>query len=455
MLVMSIDEPGPTGQFMLMSIVKTVTMADAPEITVYILIMLLCLLISAICAGAENAFFSHRDSDVADLRDDKSAVSKMILSILERPKHLLATILLLNSLANVAFVLISILLTEKLFDLEALPWLKFFVEAIVVTIIVLVFGEVMPKVFATQHYRSSARFLVYPMRTFTWVLWPFTHLLVKFGSVLERTVKVRANELTPEELSRAIDMATDEDDAKQEKEILKGIVNMGTIQVKQIMRSRVDMTAVAKDVDFHKLLGVIREAGFSRMPVYDKTVDAIVGVLSIKSLIPHLDAGTDFAWQQFVKAPYFIPENKTIDDTLQEMRTNHNHLAIVVDEFGGTSGMITMEDILEEVFGDMQDEFDDDEEQAFVEMGNGVWVFEAKVLLVDFIRETELPIDMFDHLELESDSLGGMVSERLGRMPKRGDEVQVGKVRFRVESADMRRVKKIKITMEESHAGEE
>jgi len=140
---------------------------------------------------------------------------------------------------------------------------------------------------------------------------------------------------------------------------------------------------------------------------------------------------------------------------LQEMRTNHNHLAIVVDEFGGTSGMITMEDILEEVFGDMQDEFDDDEEQAFVEMGNGVWVFEAKVLLVDFIRETELPMDMFDHLELESDSLGGMVSERLGRMPKRGDEVQVGKVRFRVESADMRRVKKIKITMEESHAGEE
>ena len=176
--------------------------------------------------------------------------------------------------------------------------------------------------------------------------------------------------------------------------------------------------------------------------------------MSIKSLIPHLDAGTDFAWQQFVKAPYFIPENKTIDDTLQEMRTNHNHLAIVVDEFGGTSGMITMEDILEEVFGDMQDEFDD-EEKAFVEMGNGVWVFEAKVLLVDFIRETELPIDMFDHLELESDSLGGMVSERLGRMPKRGDEVQVGKVRFRVESADMRRVKKIKISIVKTDAGEE
>ena len=446
---MSIDEPGPTGGFAILNIVKTVTVADAPEIAVYVLIMLLCLLIAAICAGSENAFFSHRDSEVEDLRDDKSGASKMILSILEKPKHLLATILLLNSLVNVAFVLISILLTEKLFDLEALPWLKFFVEAIVVTVIILVFGEVMPKVFATQHYRSSARFLVYPMRTFTWVLWPFTHLLVKFGSVLERRVNVKTNELTPEELTRAIDMATDEEDAKQEKEILKGIVNMGTIQVKQIMRSRIDMTAVSKDLDFHKLLGVIREAGFSRMPVYDKTIDVIVGVLNIKSLIPHLDAGMDFAWQQFVKSPYFIPENKTIDDTLQEMRTNHNHLAIVVDEFGGTSGMITMEDILEEVFGDMQDEFDDDE-KAFVEMGNGVWVFEAKVLLVDFMRETELPTDMFDHLELESDSLGGMVSERLGRMPKRGDEIRVGKVLFRVESADVRRVKKIKIAIEKS-----
>ena len=450
---MSIDEPGPTGGFAVLNIVKTVTVADAPEIAVYVLIMLLCLLIAAICAGSENAFFSHRDSDVEDLRDDKSGASKMILSILEKPKHLLATILLLNSLVNVAFVLISILLTEKLFDLAALPWLKFFVEAIVVTVIILVFGEVMPKVFATQHYRSSARFLVYPMRTFTWVLWPFTHLLVKFGSVLERRVKVKTNELTPEELTRAIDMATDEEDAKQEKEILKGIVNMGTIQVKQIMRSRIEMTAVSKDLDFHKLLGVIREAGFSRMPVYDKTIDVIVGVLNIKSLIPHLDAGLDFAWQQFVKSPYFIPENKTIDDTLQEMRTNHNHLAIVVDEFGGTSGMITMEDILEEVFGDMQDEFDDDE-KAFVELGNGVWVFEAKVLLVDFMRETELPTDMFDHLELESDSLGGMVSERLGRMPKRGDEIRVGKVLFRVESADVRRVKKIKIAIEKSDVGE-
>ena len=251
----------------------------------------------------------------------------------------------------------------------------------------------------------------------------------------------------------AIDMATDQEDAQQEKEILKGIVNMGSIQVKQIMRSRVDMTAVERSTDYHKLLAVVRESGFSRIPVYDKTIDAIVGVLSIKRLIPHLDAGSDFDWMQFVKAPYFIPENKAIDDTLGEMRTNHNHLAIVVDEFGGTSGMITMEDILDEVFGDMQDEFDD-EEKGYVQLKEGVYVFEAKVLMVDFVREVGLPIDLFEHLELESDSLGGMVSERLGRMPKRGDEVAVGQVQFKVESADARKVKKIRVTIEKNHVGE-
>jgi gliding motility-associated protein GldE len=450
--MMSIDDPGPAG-LIFQTIVQPISAADVPEIVVYVLILLLCLGIAAICASSENAFYSHRDSDTEALREEKSTTAKSILELLGRPKQLLATILLLNSLVNVAFVLIAILLTEKLFNLEALPWLKFFVEAIVVTVIILVFGEVIPKVFATQNYRTSARFLVFPMRAFIWFFSPFTFLLVRFGSLLERGMKPKTQELTPEELSMAIDMATDEEDAQQEKEILKGIVNMGSIQVKQIMRSRIDMTAVERSADYHKLLSVIRESGFSRIPVYEKNIDSIVGVLSIKHLIPHLDESASFDWTQFVKAPYFIPENKAIDDTLAEMRTNHKHLAIVVDEFGGTSGMITMEDILDEVFGDMQDEFDD-EEKGYVRIKEGVFVFEGKVLLVDFIREVGLPIDLFDHLELESDSLGGMISERLGRMPKRGDEVTVGQVQFKVESADARKTKKVRVTIENSHVEE-
>lgn len=444
--MMSTDDPGPTGLFLLNAIVKPLSAGDVPEILVYVVFLVLLLIVSAICSSSENAFFSHRDSDTELLKEEKSKTSRMILALLDRPKQLLATMLLLNSLVNVAFVLISILLTERLFDLQTLPWLKFFVEAIVVTVVILVFGEVVPKVFATQNYQLAARFLVYPMRTFVWLCSPFTYLLVKFGSFLEKQVKPQANELTPEELTRAIDMATDQEDAQQEKEILKGIVNMSNMQVKQIMRSRVDMTAIEKGLDFHKLLAVVRDTGFSRMPVYDKSIDVIIGVLNIKSLIPHLDADASFGWQQFLKAPYFIPENKAIDDTLGEMRSNHNHIAIVVDEFGGTSGMITMEDILDEVFGDMQDEFDD-EEKSYVKLKDGLYVFEGKVLLVDFTREVGLNIDMFDHLELESDSLGGMVGERLGRMPKRGDEVILDGVRFTVESADTRKVKKIKIAL--------
>lgn len=441
---MFMDDPGPASSIFLLGVIKHVDASLVPEIVLYGSLMVVCLIISAICAASENAFFSHRESDIENLRSNTSPVSKIILQLLDRPKHLLATILLLNSLVNVAFVLMSIVLTEKLFDLGAFPWFKFFIEAIVVTIIILVFGEVMPKVFATQHYKSSARFLVYPMRVFSSILWPLTHLLVKFGSVLERNIKPHANELTPEELSRAIDMASDEDDAQQEKEILKGIVNMGSIQVKQIMRSRVDMVAISEDVQYHAVLQLIRDKGFSRMPVYSKTLDTIKGILNIKNLIPHLDQSNDFQWQQFVSAPYFIPENKAIDDTLQEMRNNRIHIAIVVDEFGGTSGIITMEDILDEVFGDMQDEFDEVDKE-FAEINKGVYLFEGKKLLVDFIRELGLPIDIFDNLELESDSLGGMITERLGRMPKRGDAIVVAGIGFTVELADQRRVNKVKI----------
>lgn len=436
--------PGSASSICLLGIIKHVDASMVPEIVLYGSLMVVCLTISAICAASENAFFSHRESDIEELRSSISPISKIIIQLLDRPKHLLATILLLNSLVNVAFVLMSIVLSESLFDLGAFPWLKFFIEAIVVTIIILVFGEVMPKVFATQHYKSSARFLVYPMRVFVSILWPLTHLLVKFGSVLERKVKPNANELTPEELSRAIDMASDEDDAQQEKEILKGIVNMGSIQVKQIMRSRVDMVAISEDVQYHAVLQLIREKGFSRMPVYSQTLDTIKGVLNIKNLIPHLDQTNDFQWQQFVSTPYFIPENKAIDDTLQEMRNNRIHIAIVVDEFGGTSGIITMEDILDEVFGDMQDEFDEVDKE-FAEINKGVYLFEGKKLLVDFIRELGLPIDIFDNLELESDSLGGMITERLGRMPKRGDAIVVAGIGFTVELADQRRVNKVKI----------
>jgi len=443
-------DPLPTGSAIELAsktsfnIVNQIEPGDWVQIAILGSLMLGCLIVSAISSGSENAFFSHRESDLEALREETSAASKSIVKLLDRPKHLLATILMINSLVNVAFVLLTLNLTEIIFNLHAYPWIKFLIEAVLVTLIILVFGEVVPKVFATQNYKRAAKFLVYPMRVFVAVLWPFTHLLVKLGWLLEKGAKPKANELTSEELAMAIDMATDQEDAKQEKEILKGIVNMGNIQVKQIMKPRMDVVAVEANMGFDTVVAKIREHGFSRMPVYDGNLDKMIGVINIKSLMPHLEKGDSFQWNTLMLQPYFIPENKPMDDTLAEMRLKHNHLAIVVDEFGGTSGIITMEDILEEVFGDMNDEFDE-ENEGMVHLADQSIMCEGKVLLIDFVRFAGLQIGVFDDYELESDSLGGVVSERLGRIPKRGDEIELAGIRFRVESADTRKVKKIKV----------
>ncbi len=427
-----------------LTLVKPIMPGQIGPMVIIGVLMLFCLAISAISSAAENAFFSHRESDIEELRQQNSTGTNMVVAFLEKPKHLLATILVANSLVNVAFVLLTLNLTETLFNLDEAPWLKFLVEAILVTLVILVFGEVIPKVFATQNYRNVALKLVFPMKVLSTLLWPLTHFLVRLGVLLEKRAKPKANELTSEELTMAIDMATDQEDAKQEKEILKGIVNMGNIQVKQIMQQRMDVIALSNSLNFHEVLAVVREHGFSRMPVYEGSLDKVIGIINIKTLMPHLDESPEFHWRGLVLSPYFIPENKPMDDTLAEMRQKHNHFAIVVDEFGGTSGIITMEDILEEVFGDMRDEFDEDA-QGYVKLADGGFLCEGKMLLVDFIRIAELAVSVFDHYELESDSLGGMISERLGRLPKRGDEIELAGIRFRVDAADPRKVKKIKV----------
>ena len=437
------DDAGPNALLFKIDFLKDIPSEDIPTLISLLLAMLSCLVISAICAASENAFFSHKENDLEELDALKDKSSQYILKLLTKPKHLLATILLLNSLVIVAFVLFSKLFYEHILNNAKYPWLEFLIDTILVTLVILIFGEVMPKVYATQNYRKSARFLVHPMRFFFWVLYPFTSVLEKVGELLEKNAKTITPELTPEELSQAIDLTTDEDDAKQEKEILKGIVNMGNIQVKQIMVSRLDMIAIDHEADFVEVLKITREMGYSRMPVYKENLDQIIGVLNSKNLLPYLQEGSDFNWQSLIYPPFFIPENKAIDDLLQELRQKHGHIAIVVDEFGGTSGMVTLEDILEEVFGELNDEFD---EQApdYIKLNSHTFIYEGKTLIVDFLRETNLPITLFEEEDFESDTLAGLISEKLGRIPKKGDAVTVNNIQFIVESADPRKVKKIK-----------
>ncbi|MFM1898725.1 MAG: hypothetical protein RL577_965, partial [Bacteroidota bacterium] len=278
-------------------------------------------------------------------------------------------------------------------------------------------------------------------------VWPLTSGLVKMGSLLEKRSKPQSSELTPEELSEAIDMTSTEADAEQEKEILKGIVNMGNIQAKQIMVSRIDMVALDESWTFEKVLETFREHGYSRMPVFRGSADQIIGTLNAKHLLPHLDKPETFEWQFLCLDAFFIPENKPIDDLLAELRQKRTHMAIVVDEFGGTSGLITLEDILEEVLGEMDDEFDREEAQDMQRLNAYTYWLEGKVLLVDFIRECDLPLGIFDELELESDSVAGLLTEQLGRIPRRGDTLTIAGLVFLVTAADPRRVKKVKVTL--------
>lgn len=438
------DVTGPTGILSVLAIYRPPTPEDIPVLLGLIAGMLVLLGVSALCSSSENAFFSHRETDLEELRENDNTPSRNTLYLLGHPKHLLATILIVNSLANVAFVLISVVFTNMLLDLEHNPLLRFLVEAIVVTLVILILGEVMPKVYATQNYRKAAMFLGYPMRFFMFIFMPFSNLLVRFSSMIEKKVKQKAPELTPEELSQAIDMTADKMDVEQEREILKGIVNIGQTQVSQIMRPRMDVIAIDDSLNFTEVMDMLHVHRFSRMPVYHENFDQITGILNMKDLLPFLNEGPQFDWKKHQRPPFFVPENKKIDDLLHEIRQNRNHMAIVVDEFGGSNGIVTLEDILEEVFGDIQDEFDD-EIQQYSRLDDDTYLFEGKTQLVDFQRILHLPHSFFDEVNDENDTLGGLVTELAGKIPLVGDEIIYRSLTFYIDAADLRKVKRLKV----------
>lgn len=446
------DDPGPVSQAIFLNIIRHLGDGEASALVMLGFAMFGCLLLSALCSSSENAFFSHRESDLEVLRQSHGTSARNILHLLSKPKHLLATVLVVNSLGMVAFVVLSSFFIEMLLNIEQNPWLRFFIDAIVVTVIILIFGEVMPKVYATQHYRKSAAFLSYPMRVFMFLLWPVTDLLVKTTAFLEKRIRQTTPELTPEELSHAIDITATEEDARQEKDILKGIVNITQTEVSQIMKPRMDVHALDDSLGFEEVLNHVRELRFSRMPVYHENFDQITGILNLKDLLPHLDAGNDFEWQKLQRQALFVPENKKIDDLLHEFRQSRNHMAIVVDEFGGSCGIATLEDILEEVFGEIHDEFDE-ESQQYSRLDDHTWLFEAKTPLVDFLRITQMPNTYFDDVNEESDTLGGLVTELAGKIPVRREQIKFKRIAFTIDAADIRRILRLKvqITAEDTH----
>ena len=428
----------------ILGIFKPIAASDWPLLVGVFLWMILLLAISAICSSSENAFFSNKESDLEFYSQSNLNSHKKIIKILANPKKLLASMLLMNSLVNIAFIISSLFFYDIILNEEEYPLIKLIFDTLVVTLVILIFGEVVPKVYATKNYKSASEWLVYPMSSIVWMLSPFTFLLERLGLILERRSKLNGPVISAEEIAEAIDLTTREDHIDQEKQILKGIVNMSNIQVKQIMRSRLDVVALNSAFNYHEVLNEIKKSEFSRYPVFKENLDQVIGILNVKTLLPYIDESSDFHWQKLIHNLYYVPENKPIDDLLNEFQQKRLHMAIVVDEFGGTSGIVTLEDLLEEVFGELNDEFDEETEWV-QKINDQTYLFEGRCLLVDFLREVDLPHDIFNDQKYSSDSLAGLMSEELGKIPRRGEKIKIKGIQFIVDAADPKRVKKIKV----------
>jgi len=368
------------------------------------------------------------------------------VTLLEEPKLLLGSLLIANILVNIAIIILSNFLIDQLVLLKQNFWFfELVVKVLIVSFMILLFGEVMPKVWASQ---NNLQFAYY-----TSGIVEIIHLLFKKVSgwmasqseAIERLFgSKKSSRLNLEELDHSIDIATNNDATEEEKNILKGIVKFGNITVKQIMKTRLDVNGIDYNISFEELKARIEELHYSRLPVYKKSLDEIVGMVHTKDLMPYLNEPKDFDWHSLLRTPYFVHENKMIEDLLKDFQSKRIHFAVVVDEFGGTSGIVTLEDILEEVIGDIKDEFDE-EESANKQMDDGSFVFEGKTMIHDVCRAMHLPLDTFDKVKGESDSLAGLLLELAGEIPKVNDVIPCGDFEFTVLDAEQSRIKKVKV----------
>ncbi len=405
------------------------------------------LFFSALVSGSEISFFSLSMSDLEGLQEDKKK-HKLIFKLLKFPNSLLATILIVNNFLNVAIVILSAYLTSITFIFPEGSILEFIFQVVIITSLLVFFGEITPKVYANQNAVKFSLWMARPLMFLSKMFYPFSFLLVSTTSFIENRLRKKELNVNIDEISKALDLTDQENTGKQGK-ILRSIVEFGNTDVKEIMRSRVDVVAIDKSTNFSELLKIITSSGYSRIPVYDEQFDNVLGILYIKDLIPFLSKDNDFKWIDLCRVPLFVPENKMINDLLKEFQAKKNHIAIVVDEYGGASGIVTLEDVLEEIVGEINDEFDDDDNN-YSKLDDNNFIFEGKILLIDFLKIVGFEGDYFDDLKGESDSLAGLILEHEGRIPKIGDLINIKDFTFQIESVDLRRIKRIKVTVHEA-----
>ena len=397
---------------------------------------------SAFVSASEVAYFSLTSAELEEMNNDN------VRQLLQNPNELLATILIANNFINVAIVVISTYLTSIAIWFPEGSSLEFVFQVVIITGLLLLFGEIMPKVYANNNAVAFSLRTNKVLISLKKAVYPLSYLLLASTNFINKKLVSKQTPISIEEISKALDII-DHENKEEEKRILRSIVEFGNTDVKEIMKSRVAISAIDKKTSFTQVLKIIISSGYSRIPVFEKRIDKIVGILYIKDLIPYLNEKNDFDWVKLCRAPYFIPETKMLNDLLKEFQAKKNHLAIVVDEYGGTSGLVTLEDVLEEIVGEINDEFDVDD-NVYSKLDECNYIFEGKISLNDFLKITKAEIDFFDKIKGEYDTLAGLVLELEGNIPKIGTVYKITPFTIVVESADLRKIKRLKVTIDEN-----
>jgi putative hemolysin len=419
---------------------------NAQATTVLVILILFFLVMSFIVSGSRIAFFSLSDKEINILKTKQDSSWRRIVNLLEEPKALLASLLIANILLNIAIIILSNFLIDQVISFKQDYWFfEFMMKVVMVSFVLILFGEVMPKVWASQ---NTLQFAFYTSGVTEIIHLLFKRLGILLANQSERLERLFGSQRSAANSLEELDHAIDNDTTEEEKNILKGIIKFGHITVKQIMKTRLDVSGIEDELNFGQLKQKIEELHYSRLPVYKKSLDDIAGMIHTKDLIPYLNEPDEFDWRSLLRSPHFVHEHKMIKDLLQEFQADRIHFAIVVDEFGGTSGIVTLEDIMEEVIGDIKDEFDEDEGSA-AKQDDGSYIFEGRTMINDVCKALNLPVDTFDNVKGDSDSLAGLILELAGEIPKINDIIECGDFEFNILEADSSRIKKVKVRIKQ------
>ncbi|WP_417199570.1 gliding motility-associated protein GldE [Bizionia sp.] len=409
-------------------------------------LLFVLLLCSALISGAEVALFSLTRTDIEDESQTNTTAVNIIVKLLERPKKLLATILVANNFINIGIVILFAYLGQFIFKSIQIPIVKFLVEVVVITFLILLFGEILPKIYASRNRMKFAIFMAYPLRVLDVIFSPLSLPMRSITLGIHSKLGKQKSNLSVDQLSQALDLTSEADTTKEEHKILKGIVSFGNTDTKQVMRPRIDIFALNVNQKYLEIIPEIVSNGYSRIPVFEENIDKIKGILYVKDLLPFLDR-KQFDWTSLLREPFFVPENKKLDDLMVEFQEKKVHLAVVVDEYGGTSGLISLEDIIEEIVGDISDEFDD-EDLIYSKLDNNNYVFEGKTALKDFYKIVKVEDNsLFEDEKGEAETLAGFILEFSKSFPKQGSKIYFGNYVFIIEALDKKRITRVKVTI--------